>query len=152
MTPTVLLAMAFAVFGMASAFAPVEKFVKSSPNRIVAATEVTFLFPKRGSRLVAFSHEYRQGQAKGSIVGTSNPPSPRRWVQNLGISSNSPRVAVGVVASAAKSLVTRLMLGHVECNTARCRMKTLEKELMNAYSKDPISYPEDEVLFRQIVD
>jgi hypothetical protein len=111
---------------------------------------VTVLFPEQGSRLVAFSHDYLSRKAKGSAVGASNLPSPRRRRQDRGISSSSPRVAA-CVASAAKSFVTRL-LGHVEGGTARCRMETLEEELMNAYSKDPICYPEDEVLFRQIVD
>ena len=81
MTRTVLLAMALAVVGMASAFAPVEKFATSSSNHVATAT-VTFLFPEQGSRLVAFSHDYLSRKAKGSAVGASNLPSPRRRRQD----------------------------------------------------------------------
>jgi hypothetical protein len=142
MTRTVLLAMVLVVVRPTSAFAP---------NHTATAT-ATFLFPEQDRQLVAFSHDHLSRKAKASAIRASNLPSPRRQQQARRILSSPPRGARAAgVASAAKSFVTRL-LGHVDGGSARCRMETLEEELMNAYSKDLICHPEDELLFRQIVD
>jgi hypothetical protein len=133
-----LLAISFVVLGSTSAFAPVAVVGTASNNR---ASTTVFLVPEQGRQLVAFSQDYLSKKARESAGKASNLSSPRR---------RGPFDQGGLgVASAAKSLVTRL-LGHDDAGARR--IGSLEEELMNAYPKDTVCHKEDEVLFHQIVD
>jgi hypothetical protein len=158
MTRTTLLAIACVVVGSTSALAPAF----TTAARTVSAT-ATFLVPEQGRQLVAFSRDYHLSEkAKESAAGRASSnlaPSNRRrrWVR-VADSSSSPRRGAAGVASAARDLAMRL-LGHSDGQggTPRGRFvcearASLEEELMNAYPKDPVRHPEDEAIFRRIVN
>ena len=137
-----LLAISFVVLGSTSAFAPVAAVVGTASNDR-ASTTTAFLVPEQGRQLVAFSQDYLSKKARESAGKASNLSSPRRRGAPF-----DDQGGLGV-ASAAKSLVTRL-LGHDDAGARR--IGSLEEELMNAYPKDTVCHTEDEVLFHQIVD
>ena len=156
MTRTTLLAIACVVVGSASAFTP------AVPTAARTLATATFLVPEQGWQLVAFSRDchHLPEKAKESAGGRASDlaSSARRRRGRATDSSSSSRLGAAVVASAAKNLVMRL-LGHRDDGggptRGRCVCETrasLEEELMNAYSKDPVCHPEDEAIFRQIVN
>ena len=161
MSRATLLAIACVVVGSTSAFAPVvtPAATASSSNNAATTATATFLVPEQGRQLAAFSQDYHLSKkAKEGAGRASNLASSTRRRQGRATDSpSSPRQGAAGVASAAKSLVIRL-LGHdgeegPSLRGHRCETRaSLEEELMNAYPKDPVCHPEDEAIFRQIVN
>jgi hypothetical protein len=149
-----LLTIACVVVGSTSAFAPAVTTATARPS---SATTATYLVPEQGRQLVAFSRDYHLVSGKKAKKESA---AGSRASNLASSSSSSPRRGAAGVASAAKNLVMRL-LGHCDDGggpprVTRCECETrasLEEELMNAYSKDPVCHhPEDEAIFRQIVN